>query len=140
MISTSGIRARIVAARIVPRAIRSLRLRAGLTPKRAESSAVGAWLPSSTPEPYGVTSPRGPFAGELPITGALGDQQAATVGQVCFAPGEAKNTYGTGNFLLMNTGTGIVRSKAGLLTTVCFKFGSDPAVFALDRKSTRLNS
>src|ERR1039458_3845241 len=89
-------------------------------------------LPSSTPEPYGVTSPRGPFAGELPITGALGDQQAATVGQVCFAPGEAKNTYGTGNFLLMNTGTGIVRSKAGLLTTVCFKFGSDPAVFALE--------
>ena len=89
-------------------------------------------LPSSTPEPYGMTAPRGPFGGELPITGVLGDQQAATVGQVCFAPGEAKNTYGTGNFLLLNTGTDIVRSKAGLLTTVCFKFGGDPAVFALE--------
>ncbi len=89
-------------------------------------------MPSSTPEPYGVTTPQGPFAGELPITGALGDQQAATVGQVCFAPGEAKNTYGTGNFLLLNTGTEIVRSQSGLLTTVCFKFGAAPAVFALE--------
>ena len=89
-------------------------------------------LPSSTPEPYGTTSPQGPFAGRLPITGALGDQQAATVGQVCLAPGEAKNTYGTGNFLLLNTGTDIVRSKSGLLTTVCFKFGAEPAVFALE--------
>jgi glycerol kinase len=89
-------------------------------------------LPSSTPEPYGMTSPHGPFAGELPITGALGDQQAATVGQVCLTPGEAKNTYGTGNFLLLNTGTDIVRSKSGLLTTVCFKFGAEPAVFALE--------
>ena len=59
-----------------------------------------------------VTSAGGPFDGELPITGALGDQQAATVGQVCFAPGEAKNTYGTGNFLLLNTGTELVRSEA----------------------------
>ena len=89
-------------------------------------------LPSSTPEPYGMTSPRGPFGGQLPITGALGDQQAATVGQVCLAPGEAKNTYGTGNFLLLNTGTDIVRSKSGLLTTVCFKFGAEPATFALE--------
>ena len=77
-------------------------------------------------------APRGPFGGELPITGILGDQQAATVGQVCLAPGEAKNTYGTGNFLLLNTGTDIVRSKCGLLTTVCFKFGAEPAVFALE--------
>jgi glycerol kinase len=89
-------------------------------------------LPSSAPEPYGLTAPRGPFGGELPITGALGDQQAATVGQVCLAPGEAKNTYGTGSFLLLNTGTDIVRSQAGLLTTVCFKFGAEPAVFALE--------
>jgi glycerol kinase len=89
-------------------------------------------LPSSTPEPYGVTSNAGPFGGELPITGALGDQQAATVGQVCLAPGEAKNTYGTGNFLLLNTGTDIVRSASGLLTTVCFKFGAKPAVYALE--------
>jgi len=88
--------------------------------------------PSATPEPYGLTSALGPFAGELPITGVLGDQQAATVGQVCFAPGEAKNTYGTGNFLLLNTGPDIVRSKSGLLTTVCFKFGADPAVYALE--------
>jgi glycerol kinase len=89
-------------------------------------------LPSSTPEPYGITTAHGPLAGRLPITAALGDQQAATVGQVCLAPGEAKNTYGTGNFLLLNTGTDIVRSKSGLLTTVCFKFGAEPAVFALE--------
>jgi glycerol kinase len=88
--------------------------------------------PSSAPEAYGATMAEGPFAGELPITGVLGDQQAATVGQVCFDPGEAKNTYGTGNFLLLNTGTDIVRSKSGLLTTVCFKFGAEPAVFALE--------
>jgi glycerol kinase len=88
--------------------------------------------PSATPEPYGTTTTQGPFGGKLPITGVLGDQQAATVGQVCFAPGEAKNTYGTGNFLLLNTGTDIVRSRSGLLTTVCFKFGADPAVYALE--------
>jgi glycerol kinase len=88
--------------------------------------------PSATPEPYGTTTTQGPFGGELPITGVLGDQQAATVGQVCFAPGEAKNTYGTGNFLLLNTGTDIVRSRSGLLTTVCYKFGADPAVYALE--------
>src|SRR5580693_7046888 len=88
--------------------------------------------PSATPEPYGYTKPNGPFGGALPITGVLGDQQAAMAGQVCFAPGEAKNTYGTGNFLLLNTGTEIVRSKSGLLTTVCFKFGAEPATFALE--------
>ncbi len=89
-------------------------------------------LPSSVPEAYGTTTATGPFGRALPVTGILGDQQAATVGQVCLAPGEAKNTYGTGNFLLLNTGTEIVRSKAGLLTTVAFKFGADPAVFALE--------
>jgi glycerol kinase len=89
-------------------------------------------MPSSAPEPYGLTAHDGPFGAQLPITGALGDQQAAMVGQVCLAPGEAKNTYGTGNFLLLNTGTEIVRSSAGLLTTVCFKFGAEPAVFALE--------
>ena len=71
--------------------------------------------------------PNGPLGGEVPLTGDLGDQQAATVGQVCFAPGEAKNTYGTGNFMLLNTGTELVRSKAGLLTTVCYKFGDEDA-------------
>ena len=74
----------------------------------------------------------GPFAGEVPLAGDLGDQQAATVGQVCFAPGEAKNTYGTGNFLLLNTGTELVRSKSGLLTTVCYQFGDEPPVYALE--------
>ena len=76
--------------------------------------------------PTGTTPADGPFGGEVPITGDLGDQQAATVGQVCFAPGEAKNTYGTGNFMLLNTGTELVRSKSGLLTTVCYKFGDEP--------------
>jgi glycerol kinase len=88
--------------------------------------------PSSVAEPYGTTASDGPFGGKLPVTGILGDQQAATVGQVCFAPGEAKNTYGTGNFLLLNTGTEIVRSKSGLLTTVAYQFGADPAVYALE--------
>ncbi|MFC4053803.1 glycerol kinase GlpK [Actinomadura syzygii] len=88
--------------------------------------------PSSAPEPYGVTRRDGPLGGEVPLTGILGDQQAATVGQVCFAPGEAKNTYGTGNFLLLNTGEELVRSKAGMLTTVCYKFGDFAPVYALE--------
>src|SRR5690606_1782548 len=88
--------------------------------------------PSSAPEPYGVTRADGPVGGEVPLTGILGDQQAATVGQVCFAPGEAKNTYGTGNFLLLNTGEELVRSKAGMLTTVCYKFGDARPVYALE--------
>ncbi|GAA2611689.1 glycerol kinase GlpK [Actinomadura fulvescens] len=88
--------------------------------------------PSSTPEPYGLTQRLGPLGGEVPISGILGDQQAATVGQVCFAPGEAKNTYGTGNFLLLNTGNELVRSKNGLLTTVCYQFGSEKPVYALE--------
>lgn len=89
-------------------------------------------VPSSDPDAYGVTLPNGPFAGPVPITGDLGDQQAATVGQVCFAPGEAKNTYGTGNFLLLNTGPEIVRSEAGLLTTVCYQFAGQSPVYALE--------
>jgi glycerol kinase len=88
--------------------------------------------PSSCPPGYGSTLAGGPLGGEVLITGDLGDQQAATVGQVCFAPGEAKNTYGTGNFMLLNTGTTPVHSKAGLLTTVCYKFGDEPAVYALE--------
>jgi glycerol kinase len=88
--------------------------------------------PSSDPNPYGTTLSNGPLAGAVPLTGDLGDQQAATVGQVCFAPGEAKNTYGTGNFMLLNTGTEVVRSKNGLLTTVCYKFGDEAPVFALE--------
>lgn len=88
--------------------------------------------PSSDPNFYGTTLRSGPIGGEVPLAGDLGDQQAATVGQVCFAPGEAKNTYGTGNFLLMNTGEEIVRSKSGLLTTPAYKFGDSPAVYALE--------
>jgi glycerol kinase len=68
----------------------------------------------------------------VPIAGILGDQQAALVGQTCFRPGEVKNTYGTGCFLLMNTGERIVPSNFGLLTTVAYKFGSEPAHYALE--------
>ncbi|MCR3745463.1 glycerol kinase, partial [Actinomadura glauciflava] len=88
--------------------------------------------PSSAPDAYGTTRANGPLGGEVPLTAALGDQQAATVGQVCFSPGEAKNTYGTGNFLLLNTGEELVRSKSGLLTTVCYQFGSEKPVYALE--------
>src|SRR6266481_1311445 len=68
----------------------------------------------------------------VPITGILGDQQAALVGQACFQPGEVKNTYGTGCFLLMNTGERMVPSQSGLLTTVAYKFGNSPAHYALE--------
>ncbi|KAA0118826.1 glycerol kinase GlpK [Mycolicibacterium sp. P9-22] len=88
--------------------------------------------PSSSPEPYGVTLSTGPMGGEVPVTGILGDQQAAMVGQVCLKAGEAKNTYGTGNFLLLNTGEKIVRSTNGLLTTVCYQFGDAKPVYALE--------
>jgi glycerol kinase len=87
---------------------------------------------SSEPGGYGSTVADGPVGGEVLITGILGDQQAATVGQVCFAPGEAKNTYGTGNFMILNTGTEIVRSESGLLTTVCYRFGDEDTVYALE--------
>ena len=68
----------------------------------------------------------------VPIAGDLGDQQAATFGQTCFSVGEAKNTYGTGNFLLLNTGTEPVASKSGLLTTVGYKIGDQDAVYCLE--------
>ncbi|MET0453191.1 MAG: glycerol kinase GlpK [Mycobacterium sp.] len=87
--------------------------------------------PSSDPAGYGKTSTTLPYGG-VPLTGALGDQQAAMFGQVCFAPGEAKNTYGTGNFLLLNTGTELVRSKNGMLSTVCYQLGSEEPVYALE--------
>jgi len=88
--------------------------------------------PSSANEPYGFTRDDGPFAAALPVCGILGDQQAATVGQACFAPGEAKNTYGTGCFMLLNTGAEPVHSEHGLLTTVCYQFAGEPAVYALE--------
>ena len=68
----------------------------------------------------------------MPIAGILGDQQAALVGQACFAAGEVKNTYGTGCFLLMNTGAQVVPSRSGLVTTVAYRFGSEPACYALE--------
>ena len=85
----------------------------------------------SSSEVYGVGREQG-LLGGVPIAGILGDQQAATFGQACFEVGMAKNTYGTGNFMILNTGTEIVPSKNGLLTTVCYKIGDQPAVYALE--------
>jgi glycerol kinase len=85
----------------------------------------------SSSEVYGeVDAP--PGLKGVPIAGILGDQQAATFGQACLSPGEAKNTYGTGNFVLLNTGTELVLSQNGLLTTVCYKIGEEPTVYALE--------
>lgn len=91
-----------------------------------------AILPQIRPssEVYGEISWQG-LAG-VPMSGDLGDQQAALFGQTCHTPGEAKNTYGTGCFLLMNTGTAPVQSKNGLLTTAAYKIGSQPAHYALE--------
>ena len=88
--------------------------------------------PSSDPSLYGHTLEDGPLGAAVPLSASLGDQQAAMVGQVCLAPGEAKNTYGTGNFLLLNTGKELVRSENGLLSTVCYQFGDQPPVYALE--------
>ncbi len=90
-----------------------------------------AMLPEirSSSEVYGVA--RGVLEG-VPLASALGDQQAALFGQTCFQPGEAKCTYGTGNFLLVNTGTQAVQSAHGLLTTVGYRVGDTPAVYALE--------
>lgn len=97
-----------------------------------------AMLPAikSSSEVYGYTTEDGPFGGRVPIAGDLGDQQAATVGQACFSPGEAKNTYGTGCFMILNTGTEPVQSENGLLTTTCYKFGDNPCVYALEGSIT----
>jgi glycerol kinase len=84
----------------------------------------------SSSEVYGAA--KVPAISGVPVAGILGDQQAALVGQTCFRPGEVKNTYGTGCFLLMNTGEKIVPSRCGLLTTVAYKFGAKPACYALE--------
>jgi glycerol kinase len=83
----------------------------------------------SSSERYGIA--QGQLAG-VPVAGILGDQQAATFGQVAFEAGSSKNTYGTGNFLIFNTGTDIVRSKNGLITTVAYQLGNEPARYALE--------
>ncbi|WP_315093149.1 glycerol kinase GlpK [uncultured Cellulomonas sp.] len=85
----------------------------------------------SSSEVYGKGREGGMVPG-VPIAGILGDQQAATFGQACFEVGMAKNTYGTGNFMLINTGTEPIPSKNGLLTTVCYKIGDQPTVYALE--------
>ncbi len=100
-----------------------------LLPEIRPSSACGAY---GEARPYGLTRADGPFGAVLPVTGDLGDQQAALVGQTCFTAGEAKNTYGTGCFMLLNTGTDVVPSKCGLLTTLGYQFGDSPAVYALE--------
>ena len=88
--------------------------------------------PSSDPAIYGYTTGDGPLEAEIPVCGALGDQQAALVGQTCYDAGEAKNTYGTGCFMLLNTGTQPVTSEHGLLTTVGYRMGDQPAVYCLE--------
>jgi glycerol kinase len=88
--------------------------------------------PSIPSEPYGYTTEDGPLGARVPLAGILGDQQAALFGQACFAPGESKNTYGTGCFLLFNTGAEIVHSRHGLLTTIAWQRGGDRPIFALE--------
>ncbi|MEG4321064.1 MULTISPECIES: glycerol kinase GlpK [unclassified Microcoleus] len=88
-------------------------------------------LPEICPSSHIFGTAKGLLDG-VPIAAALGDQQAALVGQTCFSVGEAKNTYGTGCFMLLNTGEAIVPSKQGLLTTVAYKMGESPAVYALE--------
>jgi len=99
----------------------------------AEMGVPTSMLPEirSSSEVYGTVREKGALAG-VPVAGILGDQQAATFGQACLSPGEAKNTYGTGNFVLLNTGTDKVLSKNGLLTTVCYQIGDAKPVYALE--------
>jgi glycerol kinase len=87
---------------------------------------------SSDPSFYGSTLPEGPVKGRVPVCGDLGDQQAALYGQTCFDPGEVKNTYGTGCFMLIHTGETMVGSTHGLLTTVAYKIGDEPTQYALE--------
>lgn len=88
--------------------------------------------PSSDSASYGLTTADGPFGGRIPVCGDLGDQQAAMLGQANLDVGDTKNTYGTGCFMLMNTGTRIVPSRNGLLATACYKFDDQPTTYALE--------
>lgn len=90
-----------------------------------------AMLPEIRPSSQVYGHATGALAG-VPVAGDLGDQHAALFGQTCFSPGEAKNTYGTGNFLLLNTGTTSVASKSGLVTGVAYKIGDQPASYMLE--------
>jgi glycerol kinase len=89
-------------------------------------------VPSIDADTWGLTRADGPLGAEVPVCGALGDQQAALVGQTCFAKGEAKNTYGTGCFLLLNTGTEAVASRHGMLTTVGYQIRGQKPVYCLE--------
>ena len=89
-------------------------------------------VPSSDLRTWGSTRKDGPFGEAIPVCGDLGDQQAALVGQTCFNSGEAKNTYGTGCFMLLNTGVKPIQSNNGLLTTLAYKLDDQPAVYALE--------
>ncbi|MBW2545454.1 MAG: glycerol kinase GlpK, partial [Deltaproteobacteria bacterium] len=91
-----------------------------------------AIVPSSDGNFSGTTSADGPLGAKVPVCGALGDQQAALVGQACFEKGEAKNTYGTGCFLLLNTGTTPVPSSHGLITTLAYQINDDRPVYCLE--------
>ena len=93
---------------------------------------LAAICPSSTQSAYGATHANGPVGAEVPIAGNLGDQHAALVGQACFTAGEAKNTYGTGNFMLLNTGHTLVPSPSGLLTTMGYAFDGQKPLYALE--------
>ncbi|MDS0299990.1 glycerol kinase GlpK [Halogeometricum sp. S1BR25-6] len=88
--------------------------------------------PSSDEATYGSTDADGFLGAEIPVAGALGDQQAALFGQTCYDAGDAKNTYGTGSFMLMNTGEEAVSSENGLLTTVGFQRSGEPVQYALE--------
>jgi glycerol kinase len=96
-----------------------------------EIGAPPAMLPTIVPSIGVIGECVAPLA-DVPLAAILGDQQAALFGQVCFQPGEAKNTYGTGNFMLLNTGVTPVASEAGLLTTVAYQSSGEPPVFALE--------
>lgn len=97
-------------------------------------------VPSSDPQCRAATVLDGPFRSRIPIGGVLGDQQAALVGQTCYSPGEAKNTYSTGCFMLMNTGNSPILSKSGLLTTVAYQMGDQDPVYALEGSVTTSGS
>ena len=88
--------------------------------------------PSSAVDFYGLTQADGPLGAEIPVCGNLGDQQAALFGQACYTPGEAKNPYGTGCFMLLNTGGRVVPSNSGLLTTVAYGLEPGQAIYALE--------
>jgi glycerol kinase len=99
---------------------------------RVPESMVPEVRPSSDENLYGTTDAQGFLGAEVPVAGALGDQQAALFGQTCFDAGDAKNTYGTGAFYLMNTGEEAVESEEGLLTTIGFQMSGEPVQYALE--------